>query len=297
MSSLRIGHFTSAVHKATETSHSAVKKARCQAARLLTRLADSCRYSKTGPAACPDDHQFAPVSRLDHHLREVQPNTQPGRLKVQYVHQHWMTNPVITTRDIHRLLGMVVFMATLVPRGRLRLRPFQWWAATAWRQRTGNWSDRITVPQWVPSEVAWWSSLAVRQGLPLAARETEVTLFTDASSSSWGAQLGSHSQKGLWSASQRSWHINVLEMQIMINAVRTFLPHVRSRVVRLMCDNAVTVVYIKNEGGTQSFTLMQLKIRLLKWCDRKAIKLVPVHLPGVHNIQADSLSRVGQTTE
>ena len=53
--------------------------------------------------------------------------------------------------------------------------------------------------------------------------------------------------------------------------------------------------YIKNEGGTRSHTLMQMTIRLLKWCDSKAITLVPVHLPGVHNIQADSLSRVGQT--
>ena len=103
-----------------------------------------------------------------------------------------MTNPIITARNLHRLLGMVVFMATLVPRGRLRLRPVQWWAITAWCQRTGNWSDRIIVPQWVLSEVAWWSSLAVLQGLPLASRETEVTIFTDASSSGWGAQLGSH---------------------------------------------------------------------------------------------------------
>ena len=65
--------------------------------------------------------------------------------------------------------------------------------------------------------------------------------------------------------------------------------------VCLLCDNAVTVAYIKDEGGTRSYTLMQMTIRLLKWCDRKAITLVPVHLPGVHNIQADSLSRVGQT--
>ena len=84
-------------------------------------------------------------------------------------------------------------------------------------------------------------------------------------------------------------------MQAVIYAVRDFLPHPRSRVVRLMCDNAVTVVYIKNEGGMRSHTLMQMTIRLLKWCDSKAITLVPVHLPGVHNIQADSLSRVGQT--
>ena len=216
-------------------------------------------------------------------------------IKVQSVLQHWMANPNITARDLHRLLGMLVFMASLVRRGRLRLRPFQWWAATAWCQRTGNWSDRIQVPLWVLSEVAWWSSPAVLQGLPLAARETEVTLFTDASSSGWEAQLGSHSTQGQWSASQRLCHINVLEMQAVIYAVRDFLPHLRYRVVRLMCDNAVTVAYIKNEGGTRSHTLMQMTIRLLKWCDSKAITLVPVHLPGVRNIQADSLSRVGQT--
>ena len=217
------------------------------------------------------------------------------RLKIQSIHQHWLTNPVITARDLHRFLGMVVFMATLVPRGRLRLRPVQWWAATAWCQTTGSWTDRISVPQWVLSEVAWWASPAVLQGRPLAIRETEVTLFTDASGSGWGAQLGSHSKQGPWSASQRSLHVNVLEMQAVINAVKAFLPLLRSRVVLLMCDNAVTVAYIKNEGGTRSFTLMQLTLRLLKWCDRKAITLVPVHLPGVHNIQADSLSRVGQT--
>ena len=217
------------------------------------------------------------------------------RVKVQSVHQHWMANPNITARDLHRLLGMLVFMASLVRRGRLRLRPVQWWAATAWCQRTGNWSDWIQVPQWVLSEVAWWSSPAVLQGLPLAARETEVTLFTDAYSSGWGAQLGSHSTQGQWSASQRLCHINVLEMQAVIYAVRDFLPHLRYHVVRLMCDNAVTVAYIKNEGGTRSHTLMQITIRLLKWCNSKAITLVPVHLPGVRNIQADSLSRVGQT--
>ena len=217
------------------------------------------------------------------------------RLKVQSVNQHWMIDPNITARDLHRLLGILVFMASLVRWGRLRLRLVQWWAATSWCQRTGSWSDRIQVPQWVLSEVAWWASPAVLQGLPLATKETEVTLFTDASSSGWRAQLGSHSTRGQWSASQRSWHINTLEMQAVINVLRDFLPHLRSRVVRLMCDNAVTVAYIRNEGGTRSHTLMQMTIRLLKWCDRKAIKLVPIHLPGVHNIQADSLSRVGQT--
>ena len=44
-------------------------------------------------------------------------------------------------------------------------------------------------------------------------------------------------------------------MQAVIYAVRDFLPRLRSWVVRLMCDNAVTVAYIKNEGGAPDHTL------------------------------------------
>ena len=315
LSSVWTGDFSTGVHQAAKTHRLAVEAARCEATRLLRRLADQGRYTGTSSTAHPDNHQGPPVSWLDHQLRKVRPHTK-SRLPV-----HWdavqhstfhsgapaenackgpVSSSTLDGQSEHNCqrsaqICMLVFMASLVRRGRLRLRPVQWWAATAWCQRTGNWSDRIQVPQWVLSEVAWWSSPAVLQGLPLATKETEVTLFTDASSSGWGAQLGSRSTQGQWSASQRLCHINVLEMQAVIYAVRDFLPHLRYRVVRLICDNAVTVAYIKNEGGTSSHTLMQMTIRLLKWCDSKAITLVPVHLPGVHNIQADSLSRVGQT--
>ena len=72
-------------------------------------------------------------------------------------------------------------------------------------------------------------------------------------------------------------------------------PQHKSHVVCLMCDNAVVVSYIIKEGGTKSFRLTCLMIRLLKFCNRKDIKLMPVHLPGSRNIQANALSHVGQT--
>ena len=110
-----------------------------------------------------------------------------------------------------------------------------------------------------------------------------------------GAQLGSRTLQGTWSPQQASQHINLLEMEAVFLSVTRFLPQLKSRVVRLMCDNAVVVSYINKEGGTKSFRLTRLTIRLLKFCDRKRIRLVPVHLPGSRNIQADALSRVGQT--
>ena len=75
---------------------------------------------------------------MDHQFREVRPNTQPGLPVSGNALQHLTVHsgapaenvsqgpvssstldaqPVITARDLHRLLGVVVFMATLVRRG------------------------------------------------------------------------------------------------------------------------------------------------------------------------------------
>ena len=118
---------------------------------LLQRLGWVINFKKSDQTPSQD------TKFLGMHFNTLQFTVAPlpkMRLKVQSVHQHWMSNPIILARDLHRLLGMVVFMATLVRCGRLRLRTIQCWAATAWCQRTENWTDKIIVPQWVQQEVA-----------------------------------------------------------------------------------------------------------------------------------------------
>ena len=61
-----------------------------------------------------------------------------------------------------------------------------------------------------------WPGGHLQQSCKVVTQETEVTFFTDASNSGWGAQLGSCSIQGQWSASQRSSHIHILEMQAII---------------------------------------------------------------------------------
>ena len=115
-------------------------------------------------------------SRLPVHWDAVQHSTFHSgalpkmRLKVQSVHQYWMTNWNITARDFHRLLGMLVFMGfagpartapssfgpivgrhSMVPEDRELVRP----------------DSSSTVGL---SEMAWWSSPAVLQGLPLVTK-------------------------------------------------------------------------------------------------------------------------------
>ena len=75
------GDFSTRVHQASATHRLAVKAARGEATRLLRRLADQGRYIGTSSTARPDNHQSAPVSWLDHQLREVRPHTK-SRLPV-----------------------------------------------------------------------------------------------------------------------------------------------------------------------------------------------------------------------
>ena len=213
-------------------------------------------------------------------------------LKFQSIHQHWMTDPNITARDLHRLLGMLVFMASLVRRGRFCLRPVQWWAATSWCQRTGSCLTRLFLSGFWPGLVGISSS---------PARSTPRHKGDGSDSLHGCVQFGLGSPVRL-----------TLDTGTVVS-ISTIMAHQRSGDAgrdqcceKLPASSEVPSGSLdvpqrsdcslhQEQGGTRSHTLMQLTIRLLKWCDRKAIMLVPVHLSGVHNILADSLSSVGQT--
>ena len=309
------GNFSTGVHQAAETRRLAVEAARCEATRLLRRLADQGRYTGTSSTARPDNHQGPPVSRMDHQLREVRPHSKSRlpvhRDAVQHStfhsgapaenaskgpvssstldgqSEHNCQRSAQTSRHarVHGLAGSertapsspspMVGRYSMVPEDRELVRPDS--SSTVGSVRGG-----MVV---IPSSPA--RSIPRRQG--------------DGSDS-----LHKCVQFGLGSPVRLTLDTGT------VVSISKIVPHKRSRDAgcHLCCErlptssevpSGVTDVRqrsdggIKNEGGTRLHTLMQMTIRLLKWCDSKAITLVPVHLPGVRNIQADSLSRVGQT--
>ena len=125
--------------------------------------------------------------------------------KVQAILDHWRFVTAVSALDIHRILDTIQYMASLVPWGQLHFWPIKWWSIGAWDQTSE--AQHIHVPDWVIHQLAWWASPAVCQGLSLRVRDTDVTLFTDASLHEWGVQLGDHSISGRWSPAQQENHI------------------------------------------------------------------------------------------
>ena len=62
----------------------------------------------------------------------------------------------------------------------------------------------------------------VLSGQPLHPLQHALQLFTDASNEGWGAHLGDHTTKGVWSDSESQLHINFLELKAVLLALKKF---------------------------------------------------------------------------
>ena len=122
----------------------------------------------------------------------------------------------------------------------------------------------------------------------------DLHLYSDASSSGWGAHLLDQNVSGVWSAQEKLLHINLLEMKALFLGLQAFQEDVAGHYVTAMCDNSTVVAYVNKQGGTVSRSLCLLTSCLLRWTESFDVHLDARYLPGESNVPADVLSCRGQ---
>jgi len=128
----------------------------------------------------------------------------------------------------------------------------------------GAWGDRV------PADVVQWA--------------------TDASKWGGGFQFGLDYRVRRWTREEARMHINVLEGLMVLQVIQEMGESCRGRRCIGWCDNTTAVQAI-NTGRSRSNLLMQIVRRIHLACIRYDIQLWMVHIPGLHNITADQLSR------
>ena len=114
---------------------------------------------------------------------------------------------------------------------------------------------------------------------------------SDASTQGWGATCQGSDTGGPWSALEKTWHINCLELLAATLALKTFVKNKTKLSVLLKLDNTSAVAYINNQGGTVSKKLVTLTRDLWMWCLERNIHIQAQYLPGAQNCIADRESR------
>ncbi len=192
-----------------------------------------------------------------------------------------------------RLLGHMAAAAVTVPLGLLHMRTLQHWLygrIPRWAWKRGTYRVQIT-PACRKTFRPWSDPSFLRAGVPLEQVSRHAVIFTDASTTGWGATYNGHAVSGVWTGPQLHWHINCLELL----AVRLALSRLRGRLQRkdvlVRTDNTATVAYINRQGGLRSCRMSQLARHLLLWSQKHLRSLRVIHIPSVFNRAADELSR------
>ena len=193
------------------------------------------------------------------------------------------------------ILGHLASLERLVPHGRLRMHSLQWHLKSQWSPESDPPSLPVALPEEARRDLSWWMVrdhllVGVRFGTPAP----DLHLYSDVSSSGWGAHLLDQNVSGVWSAQEKLLHINLLEMKALFLALQAFQEDVAGHHVTAMCDNSTVVAYVNKQGGTVSRPLCLLTSRLLRWTESFDVHLEARYLPGESNVLADVLSRRGQ---
>ena len=204
-------------------------------------------------------------------------------------------NTWTTARAVSSLLGKAKHWALYTKRGRLHLRKSQAWLRERWTQDRTNWDHPVLVDGVLLRQLRWWTLPGnTEPGVPLHTPLASQDLYTDACATGWGAKLGALTASGRWLHSLMDLHINRLELKAVYQACLAFQGQLEGKVTRVYIDNSTAVTYIAKQGGTRSKELTSDARKLLTWCDKHKVTLLPVHISGALNVEADRLSRTGQ---
>ena len=198
-----------------------------------------------------------------------------------------------SARDVSRVLGKMNSVSQAVPPAPLFYRHIQRDLARALEKGNQCYNVPCPLSEGARTDLDWWAHhLARWSGKSLLLRKPDLTIESDASLTGWGATSQNVRTGGPWSSSERTWHINCLELLAATLAVKKFLKGQTNKHVFLYLDNMTALAYINNLGGTVSLQATTLARDLWMWCLEKDIILSAQHLPGKQNVIADLESRV-----
>ena len=201
--------------------------------------------------------------------------------------------PTMPARQIASLLGTLEACRPAIWQAPLHFRHLQIRMIHALHANNQNFDVNLTLDHNPLEELRWWvSNIDSVNGSPIRPPAPTLFITTDASKTGWGAVCETQRTNGRWSVSERTQHINVLELKAAFLALKSFLKNYSHKVVCLRMDNTTAVAHVNNKGGTHSPCLLTLTLELWQWCLERNIMISAQHVPGRLNTIADSESRV-----
>lgn len=154
-----------------------------------------------------------------------------------------------------------------------------------------SYEQQIALPNGIQSDIAWWIEHVKTDCNPFRFNEFKVEIFSDASTTGWGAYCNNKESHGFWKSNERQMHINTLELKAAFFALKVFAKDFSNSEILIRIDNVTAISCINRMGSVQYPHLNDIARDIWKWCERRKLIVFASYINTKDNLEADSLSR------
>ena len=193
-------------------------------------------------------------------------------------------------REFARFLGLLVSACPALLYSWLYTKEFERFKFTCLLDNP-SYDQIIQIPKHLKSDMLWWLNNIHSGFYPLNLNRYDLEIYSDASTSGWGAWCDTGESFGYWKNEEKLLHINELELRAAFLALKCFatkLSHVR---ILLRIDNVTAISCINKMGSIQFRHLNCISREIWQWCEKRKITIFASYINTKDNYEADFLSR------
>lgn len=211
------------------------------------------------------------------------------RVKISDLVNKFSKLPLCSIRDFAQLIGVLVAACPAVKYGWLYTKILE-------RQKyltllkTNDYETKIRLPNLILNDLHWWSSNIETTSNFMRQPNFTLEIYTDASRSGWGAVCKENTVNGKWKDSEKTYHINYLELMAAFLGLKSFASELTNCAVLLRIDNTTAISYVNRMGGVQYPHLSTLARSLWQWCEARGLWIFASYINTQEN-RADAASR------
>lgn len=195
-----------------------------------------------------------------------------------------------TIKEFAKLIGLLVSACPAVEYGWLYTKDLERYKYLNLKGHD-DYNCYMNIPIFLHDDLKWWLRALEKPVNHIKDDTYSLELFSDASTTGWGAACGSETASGRWSPSESKWHINYLELLAAFFALKIFARDLHHCQILLRIDNSTAISYINRMGGIQFPHLTQVTKDIWTWCEARRIFVYAYYIKSSDNVIADKESR------
>lgn len=154
-----------------------------------------------------------------------------------------------------------------------------------------NYERFMNIPNVIVPDVKWWLNNVSHSVRHIRDDQYITEIYSDASTTGWGACCNNNTAGGQWSHHEQKQHINYLELLASFIALKIFAKNLNDCQILLRIDNTTAISYINRMGSIQFPHLSQISREIWQWCETRKIFLFAAYIRSCDNVVADAESR------